>query len=150
MDNNNISMKDKLINAGRYNSIIKILSDIKNITDPEPPVNAYCNYDGITSWRVDGHKLRIEAADLYKRIQNNESAADLNPANYYNLLQVVKSDADNMLHNYANAIMHRKKPDGKPGLIRSYLVLEHMIICIGKSWIIPEGWKKKKNNNPSK
>ena len=42
MDNNNISMKDKLINAGRYNSIIKILSDIKNITDPEPPVIAYC------------------------------------------------------------------------------------------------------------
>ena len=139
----NNSIKEQLIDAGRYERINKILIGIMGNKDPEPPVKAYVNDNDITMWRIDGIKLASEAKDLYGKICDNKSTTDLTIDDYLNLLHFVETQADMLLHNYANSIMHRHKPKTKPGKIRSYLILDNMLFCLGGDWKIPDGWKRK-------
>ena len=137
-----------LRDSGRYDDIIKILEKISMNNNYDFPVNAYVDDDGKTKWRVPGDDVRKGAVLLLSIINNNEAITEASDQ-YECLRHVVETSADIMLHNYANFLSHRIKPDDDMENIRAYQILSHLLFYIGNEEVmscgdftVPVGWKK--------
>ena len=132
--------------ANRYHEVIGILNHI--ISEDlaySIPVDAYTDSNGKTSWRVDGRVVTKEAKLLLQTIEDEVDEESVFPGSFESLEQYVHSHTNMLLHNYAVTISHRTVPnDMDMEVIRSWLILDNLLICFGsKDWSIPDGWKYK-------
>lgn len=143
MDN----VKNKLIESNKYDDIVEILNNIINDKISSYPVDPYID-DGDTKWRVDGDKVRTEAVKLLYTINNN-TISEYSFDDFNELHQYVQTQTDMKLHNYAINISHNIEPLEDMNIIRSWLILDNLIINMADQctfeWYIPDGWKN--NNN---
>lgn len=131
----------------RYEDVQKILTDIINKKDDGTyPVNAFVK-DNETLWRVDCTKVKEQAKKL-QSIISQEKIFVLEEDEFVDLLQYVNTHVDILLHNYANAISHRREPYVDMEEVRSYSVLWITInnlhlMYYGEEpdFSIPKGWR---------
>lgn len=145
-------IKKKLTEALRYNQVTGILKYI--ISEDlaySIPVDAYIDSSGKTSWRVDGRVVTKEAKLLLQTIEDDVDEESVFPGSFESLEQYVHSHTNMLLHNYAVTISHRTVPnDMDMEVIRSWLILDNLLICFGsKDWSIPDGWKYKNEEDES-
>lgn len=146
-----MSLKSILVEAGRYDDIIKILSEITswcvNSDIPQSiAVNPYISYNKETCREVDRDKVILEALKL-KNIIELEKEDSFITAKFENLEQYIRTISDDQLHNYAVSLTHRRESDSeKLNLLRIWLILDTMLLCWLDihDWNIPDGWKSDK------
>lgn len=137
MTNTTSPIKEALIKANRYDDVMKILNYFMNIqilNDGQYPIAPVIiqnkNGKNETLLRVKGYDLKIQAFAVKVLIENAKCIAeimnydrDLNMLNIY-----VSSRIDTDLHNYANEIVHDRKPaDAELDKIRAWMVLKDII-----------------------
>lgn len=138
-------IKNTLIEANRYEDIINILNNIiKSTPDASIPVNAFVAEDGKTKWEVDG-KIVVEEAKILLQLISGEDTSGI--IDFKHLDQFVRTKTYTFLHNYAVAISHRKESNIDIDVIRSWEILDNLIINFedikkGDEWHVPDGWKK--------
>ena len=146
-DKNMKSIKEKLLEAGRYNSVLSILEKIIKDDQSSYPVDAYKDYSSTeTKWRVDGDFVRNEASKLISKITLEEDKT-INEKEYFYLEQYISTETCQMLHNYAVSISHRNdNPREDMEVIRTWEILENLLFNLDdvSSWTIPDGWKVEK------
>lgn len=149
------TIKETLIEAGRYEEIKKILKNIIfNIKDIQLPVNPFAGDGGKIQYYVKGCFVKEEAAKLFIVLTEKEEIEM--QCSLDNLFKYVHSYACILMHNYANMISHRKNPELDVSMedIRCWEILDNFLACYiagllesededGKyEWSIPDGWKK--------
>lgn len=139
-------VKRVLFDAGRLHDVHQVLDKIAKTSDVSIPVNPYCD-NGRISFRVNGKDAADEASLLRSCIDsNNFSTVDRN--SFDTIYNVIKSEAEIALHNYAVTISHRKDHDEDViEKARVYMILQNMLDCMyidGSDWSIPDGWKNEK------
>ena len=139
-----MSIKEKLLEAGRYSAILNILEKIIKDDQSSYPTDAYRDYSlKETKWRVDGEDVRKQAAILYAKI-SFEVDETLKEEDYFYLRQYISSETCMMLHNYAVSISHRNdNPKEDMEVIRTWEILENLLFNLDdvSSWTIPNGWE---------
>lgn len=139
------TIKSALEKSNRYDDIIGILDEITKKNDASYPVNTFMDANGEARIRVDGNRVRNEAAELLKLINSDEF--DENNIKFPNLMEYVRTQSDTLLHNYAIQISHRIEPDIDMDIIRCWVILDNILICLNSGyllddWAIPSGWGK--------
>ena len=166
-EDNKMSIKEKLLEAGRYGSVLNILEKITNDNQSTYPTDPYVVYYSTktecrddsrpihtcadcsskeTKWRVDGEDVRKEASKLISRI-SLEQDETIKEEDYFNLRQYISTETCRMLHNYAVSISHRNdNPKEDMEVIRTWEILENLLFNLDdvSSWTIPNGWKADK------
>lgn len=139
------SLKSILVESGRYENIVTMLTNIIADTKASYPLrSAFVDNDGETSWRVDGVAVRQQANTLLKLI---EADCDGNSSDdFCELRAYVKDKSDTLLHNYAVALSHNSQPKTDIDVIRQWEILDNMIACWNTNdeydWYIPTDWQK--------
>lgn len=147
---NNGNIKEELINAGRYDQVIDILTKIS--TDDETsdfPLSNPIVADGNITYWISAFYVKKEARKVIECIKDN-NFQNKSKEHFDNVYTFINDTLECKLHNYAVSASHRK-PDGEEVLedIRGWLVLENMLICLNPfgedetPWKVPEGWKRK-------
>lgn len=142
-------IKKILKDAGRYESVKEIIESITKLDAVGTlPVNAFVCRDGNTKWRVKASVVVKQANNLLESIESGsmETIDDVDE-----LFEYVSSKMKMLLNNYAVSISHRKTPTIDMEIIRSWCILENLLLnlmmetitLIGEEidWEIPEGWK---------
>ena len=140
------SYKQILIDAGRYEGVSSILTNLSILPGYQHPVSPYVKEDGTVSFDVLGVNLRNQASLLLRRLNGEQ---ELGPVkDYLDLSLYVQSILNMMLHNYANHISHRIEPDVDMEDVRTWAVLSNLIDELAfcdEEWTIAEGWKASSN-----
>lgn len=136
-------IKDNLKEAKRYDEVVNILKNIISDNQSAYPVTAFVDNDGKTKWDVDGSLVKEEASRFLDVIENGETK-QMSIDDFLYLTQVIHTETDMRLHNYAVAISHRSEPHIDMEQIRSYEILENLLYNLDDvdKWTIPDGWKK--------
>lgn len=141
-----MSMKNTLIEAGRYDQIISILRKIVFTTNDYFAVD-YHLYKGESSFLVSGADVRVEAGQLIESIDDH-TVDRMKTEDFENLHQYIDSRLNILLRSYALQLSHRKTPDEESmETIRQWSILNHLLVCLSINkdetyrWHIPEGWE---------
>lgn len=135
-------IKQILTHAGRYNDTVNILENIIIENVNEYPVYMCVSNGKVTNF-VSGVFVREEAAKLLLSINNDIKISGYQP--FPNLERYVITRTNDLLHNYAVALTHGAEPTTDIDIIRTWEILQNLIICYhDDDWNIPEGWKYKK------
>ena len=138
-------IKQNLLEIGRYDDVKTLLTEIVNSEwRGTYPVHAYVTDDNRTLWRVKCSDVKEQAQALIELIDSEEITTR---PDFQDLLQYVDTMRDIDLHNYANAISHKMKPDIDMEDIRVRSVTAYIIVCAIEdaneiSCEIPKGWGK--------
>ena len=154
------SIKDILIEGGRYYDVIMILSSIVTIKQSSVPVDYYISIDGIVKNSIDTKELKEEAAQfMYQLVQDDLCYITDDDDRFDLLLNYVHSKVNMKLHNYGISISHGNEPREDMEYIKPWLVLENLLCDLQYStpdfddesiWYIPDGWKGNKKENEEK
>lgn len=144
-------IKETLLEAGKYDDVVNILTHIAiNTSDDLQPIDAFVGDDGKAVTHVSGIEVIHQALELLQLIKDGlkfEYFESPEMAEKFETLQhFVESNTDMMLHNYAVNISHKAKPNIEMDQIRSWLILDNLLLNFGiedeeHEWYIPEGWK---------
>lgn len=140
--------KKILKDANRYDDICNILKEIANIKDYDLPVRAFVSRKGGWENRIIVSNLKSESKLLLEILsQDLDSDFDMCIDDYENLYEFVNTYADDLLHNYAVSLSHKKDPEYNIEKVRPWLILSNLLICLTvttkeEPWSIPDGWKK--------
>lgn len=137
------AIKEKMIEAGRYEEIISIVNDFINDKQSTYPVYPFI-YNGTTIWRVDGSNVNKEAICYLDLITKDEITNVPSFEDFRSFYHLALTRLDDMLHNYANSISHRVDPTNNMETIRCLHIIVSSINCLFdfNDWIIPDGWKE--------
>lgn len=138
-------IKNILEEADRLNDVLNILNNIISTLDSAPyPDYAFLDNDGITRWKVNGNMVKKAANDVIQLIYDENHPVE-NDDDFLNLHEYVRSHTYDLLHNYAISISHRVRPKIDIDDIRSWLILNELILAICchslGTWRIPDGWR---------
>lgn len=146
------TIKETLVEAGRYEQIVEILKKTIMTKQGNFPVGCYADEDGRVKRDVRGIDVRIEASQFMIAIEDN-TIMDMIAEDFPNLDKYVHSTSDMLLHNYAVGIAHRKNHDENDAeKMRLWCILANLIDCMNirdddtEGWYVPDGWKAVTNN----
>ena len=133
-------LKKELIDAGRYEDILKVLNDIINSNLSIYPVRPFVDVDFKVKTQVNYYFVKNEAKKLLNVIEKNE---ENDPCEFNNLLQVVNTKRHTLCNNYVVSLSHKKFPKIELEEIRIWMTLENLIDNLyDDKWNVPEGWRK--------
>lgn len=138
------NIKDALIDAKRYKSVMSILRHIAEFEDRFYTVPPFVDIIDETAWGIHGVAIAAAAKNLIRLINGKGT----NRA-FIDLRIYVNSEVNIMLRNFANDISHRKYPHTDMNEIRKWQTLLHILNCLDYydnngevDFTVPECWKK--------
>lgn len=144
------SINQELIKANKYTDVISELNKVLTDTHINYPVNMFIR-DGKIQHDVYAIDVHNQIRELITTLSDEDTT--LKTISLINLddLRIFADDKSNiMLHNYANALSHRRK-EHLPSMtnIRTWNVITHLLSCASiyneadcdtTEWTIPVGW----------
>lgn len=138
------TIKDTLVNAGRYDDVMELLEKAKHASEPNCPV--ICHNDGTGHVCYDVYPKDVKAgaeaviALINANVPNFPFSDNLDALYWY-----IRTMAQHAMINYAVGVSHRQVPDDVlADNIRIYLILKNLIEANDvddTDWNIPDGWK---------
>ncbi len=150
---NRNSIKEELINSGRYEDILTYLRKELDgfIPSSSSPLHVpYRSNEGKTKFRIPNDILIKETTDLIEALMNDE-IENRDYSDFLLICHYVYNESEMLAHNFAVSYTHRTKNESNSEetleKIRMLFIIESMIRFLNfkedlEYWVIPDGWKK--------
>lgn len=138
------TIKSTLVEAGRYEDVMKLLEETRNVSGPNCPVVCHNDGTGHVCYDVYPEGVKLGAERIIRLINSDAHrfpfSDDLDSLYWY-----IHTMAEHAMINYAVSVSHGHVPnDVSVENIRVCLILRNLIEANDiddTDWYIPEGWK---------